>query len=345
MIFDGLQHKLGNNPRRWLSGALMLLFSCVAVLADDVPARTISVIVGFSAGGAYDLYARVLAKHMGRHLPGGATLVVQNMPGAGGLKAANYLYEIAPKDGTSFGTFARGVTIGPLFGQGAFNSTKFNWIGSITDDVNVCLAWHTSSVKTWDDLLTKPFTVAGQGPEADPNIYANLVKNLFGAPIKVITGYPGSNEIALAMERREVDGVCALSYSTVKTTLGEKIRNKEINVVFQAGLKKAADLPDVPLLLDQARDADQRDILKLIMGVQGMARPFVAPPGMAQARRDELRQAFASTMQDREFLAEAKSLNLAINPATGADVQALVGDLYRTPKDVIAKAQQAVAQR
>jgi tripartite-type tricarboxylate transporter receptor subunit TctC len=264
------------------------------------------------------------------------------MPGAGGIKVSNYLYQVAPKDGSVFGTFARGVVIGPMFGRGAFDATKLSWIGSITDDVNVCLAWHTSAVKTWSDLLTKPFTVAGQGPQADPNIYANVVKNLFGAPIKIVNGYPGSNEIVLAMERGEVDGVCALSYSTVRTTLGDKIANKDMVIVFQAGLKKAAELADVPLLLDAARDDRQRSILTLISGVQAMARPFVAPPGLPPARLEELRAAFDETMADSSFLEEARKLNLQVNPASGKDVQALVAALYATPLDIVAQAKKSI---
>lgn len=301
--------------------------------------------VGFSPGGAYDLYARVLGRHIGAHLPGNPTVVVQNMPGAGGLRAANYLYQVAPKDGTVFGTFARGVVIGPLFGQGAFDGRQFNWLGSVTDDVNVCLAWHTSDVKSWNDLLSKSFVAAGQGPQADPDIYANLVKHLFGAPIKLVTGYPGSNDIALAMERREVDGVCALSYSTVKSTFQNHLKNKEINIIFQAGLKKAPDLPDVPLLLDLARDDKQRAILKLIMGVQDFARPFMAPPGLPPEISSALRKGFDETMRDPAFLAEATKMNLEVNPVTGTEVEALVRELYRTPHDVIAEAKQAIAER
>lgn len=317
----------------------------VTASADGIfSGRTISVIVGFSPGGAYDLYARVLARHMGQYLPGNPTLVVENMPGAGGLRAANYLYQVAPRDGTAFGTFARGVIIGPLLGEGAFDATKFSWIGSITDDVNACLAWHTSDVKTWKDLLTRPFTVGGQGAQADPDIYANLVKNLFGAPIKLVSGYPGSNDIALAMERGEVDGVCALSYSTIKSTLDDKIKNKDINVIFQAGLKKAPDLPDVPLLIDLANDAKQREVLKLIMAVQAMARPFVAPPGLPQVLTDKLRTAFVDTMHDAAFLDDAKKMNLEINPMAGTDIEALVADLYRTPRDVIEQAKLAIAE-
>jgi tripartite-type tricarboxylate transporter receptor subunit TctC len=333
--------------RFWLVFVALILWANCSQKGSALDAashRSVSIIVGFSPGGAYDLYARVLAKYIGNHLPGKPTVVVENMPGAGGLKAANYLYQVAPKDGSTFGTFARGVVIGPLFGQGAFDGTKFSWIGSITDDVNVCLSWHTSQVRTWSDVMTKPFAVAGQGPQADPNIYANLVKNLFGAPLSLVNGYPGSNEIVLAMERGEVDGVCALSYSTARTTLDEKIKNKDINIVFQAGLKKAAELSDVPLLLDLASDEKKHAILKLIMGVQGMARPFVAPPGLPQTRIQELRTAFAETMSDPAFMNEAKKLNLEVNPASGAQVEALVTDLYRTPREVVEQAQWAIAE-
>lgn len=313
--------------------------------ADDTFAgRTISLIVGFSPGGAYDLYARVLARHIPKHLPGHPTVIVQNMPGAGGIKAANYLYQVAPKDGSVLGTFARGVVIGPLFGEGAFDATKFSWLGSISDDVNVCLAWHTSSVKVWGDLLTKPFIAAGQGAQADPDVYANLIKNLFHAPIKLVSGYPGSNDIILAMERGEVDGVCALSYSTIKAKLEEKIKNKDINIIFQAGVEKTPDLPDVPLLSDLAQGAHQLEIMKLIMGVQGMARPFVAPPGLTAKTKDMLRTAFSDTMSDPAFMDEAKKLNLEVHATSGSDIDGLVADLYRTPHDIVVEAKQAIAE-
>lgn len=334
--------------RYWLVVLPILMsigFSAIADPAVTFVGRTVSIVVGFSPGGAYDLYARVLGRHIGAHLPGNPAVVVQNMPGAGGLRAANYLYQIAPKDGTVFGTFARGVVIGPLFGEGAFDGRQFTWLGSVTDDVNVCLAWHTSGVKTWKDLLSKSFAAAGQGPQADPDVYANLVKHLFGAPIKLVTGYPGSNDIALAMERREVDGVCALSYSTVRSTFRNHLKNKEINIIFQAGLKKAPDLNDVPLLLDLARNDGQRAVLNLIMGVQGLARPFVGPPGMRADITAALRTAFDETMRDPAFLNEATKMDLEVNPATGMDVDALVRELYRTPQNVIVQAKQAIAER
>jgi tripartite-type tricarboxylate transporter receptor subunit TctC len=314
-----------------------------AIAAEPLGGRNVTIVVGFGTGGAYDLYARALAHHIGRYLPGNPNIVVQNMPGGGGLKAAGYLYDVAPKDGSVIGTFARGNVIGPLFGEGNFDSTKFNWIGSVTDDVNTCLAWNTSAVATWDDLLSKPFIVAGQGPGADPDMYANIIRNVFHAPIKVVGGYPGSSDIALAMERGEVDGVCALSYSTVKTLFADKIKKKDIRIIFQAGLQKAATLTDVPLLLDKARDENERAALTLIMGVQGMARPFVAPPGLSPERIATLRDAFIKTMSDPEFLAETSKLNLEVNPTDGAKVNALVDKLYATPKEVVQQAKSFIS--
>lgn len=340
--------------KEWLNVSLLLAGACAcaaavtgydAAASDSFKGKVFSVIVGFSTGGAYDLYARVLSGHMGQHLPGAPKLIVQNMPGAGGLKAAGYLYDLAPKDGTTFGTFARGNIIGPLLGQGKFDPTKFNWVGSVTDDVNVCLSWHTSKIKTMDDVLTKPFVVAGQGPEADPNIYAALLHNLFHAPIKIVNGYPGSMEIGLAMERGEVDGVCALSFSTIKSTFADKLNSKQFNILFQAGLKKSPDLPDVPLLLDKARNDEQRQILKLVMGVQAMARPFAAPPGVPPKRIAMLRDAFASTMADPKFLKDARIARLDVNPSSGETVAHLVDDLYATPQEIVAKTKSAISQQ
>jgi tripartite-type tricarboxylate transporter receptor subunit TctC len=311
---------------------------------DDFAGKTISIVVGFSSGGAYDLYARILGRYFGHHLAGDPRVIVQNMPGAGGLKAAGYLYSVAPKDGTVIGTFARGNVIAPLLGEGQFDSRQFNWLGSVTDDVNVCLSWQTSPVKNWDDLLTRPFAVAGQGPQADPNVYAGLVREMFHAPINLVSGYPGSSEIGLAMERGEIDGVCALSYSTIKSTFAEKLESKQFNIIFQAALKPSPDLPDVPFLLDKARNDDDRQLLALIMGVQGMARPFLAPPGVRPERVTALKNAFAATMHDPEFLADAEKSKLDIRPVSADDVSALVNKLYDTPKPVIEKAKAAFLQ-
>lgn len=331
----------GLMQRRALIGtAFMALFFAgpVAAADDDFSGETISIVVGFSTGGAYDLYARVLSNHLGHHLRGDPKVVVQNMPGAGGLKAAGYLYSIAPNDGTVIGTFARGNVIAPLLGEAQFDATKFNWLGSVTDDVNVCVSWHTSAVKDWDDLLKKPFAVAGQGPQADPNVYARLVQQLFHAPINIVSGYPGSSEIGLAMERGEVDGVCALSYSTIKSTFSERLKSKKLNIIFQAGLKPSPELPEIPMLLDKAPNGDDRRLLSFVMGVQGIARPFLAPPSVSPDRVTALRNAFAETMRDPEFLADAEKSKLDVRPISADAVAAVVKALYDTPKPVVDKA-------
>ena len=258
--------------------------------------KTINLAIGFSVGGGYDLYARHLARHMGKHIPGNPAIVPQNMAGAGSLRAANFIYTAAPKDGTAFGTFARTTGINPLLESGAtFDGTKFSWLGSVTDDVSLCVSWHTSPVKTWKDFLEKPITLGGQGPSSEPDIFARLYKNVFGAPIKLVAGYPGTNEIALAMERGEVDGLCGLSWSTIKTRHAQWLKDKKINLIVQASFKKVPEIGDVPLVMEQTKDTEKLQILKLILAragdgaaVRGAARHSGRPQGRAGrgVRRD-----------------------------------------------------------
>jgi hypothetical protein len=224
--------------------------------------KTINLAIGFSVGGGYDLYARHLARHMGRHIPGNPTIVPQNMAGAGSLRAANFIYTAAPKDGTAFGTFARTTGINPLLESGAaFDGTKFSWLGSVTDDVSLCITWHTTGIKTWGDFLKKPVTLGGQGPSSEPDIFARLYKNVFDAPIKLVPGYPGTNEITLAMERGEVDGLCGLSWSTIKTRHAQWLKDKKINLILQTGIDSHPELQNVPRMVDLARNDDERRLL------------------------------------------------------------------------------------
>jgi tripartite-type tricarboxylate transporter receptor subunit TctC len=301
--------------------------------------KTISLLIGFSVGGGYDLYARHLARHMGKHIPGKPTIVPQNMAGAGSLRAANFVYSAAPKDGTAFGTFARTTGINPLLESGAtFDGTKFSWLGSVTNDISTCVSWHTSAVKTWDDFLTKPITLGGQGPSSEPDIFANLYKNVFGAKVKLVAGYPGTNEITLAMERGEVEGLCGLSWSTIKTRHAQWLKDGKINLIVQASFKKDPELGHVPLVMDLTQDKEKRQIMTLFLAAQEMARPFAAPPGIPADRKAALVAAFDATMKDPEFLAEAKKLDLDVNPVSGAAIDKLLGELYSTPKGVIQKA-------
>src|SRR4029079_9541819 len=218
-----------------------------------------------SPGGAYDLYARLLARHLGKHIPGNPTVVPESMPGAGSLRAASFLYSAAPKDGLTIGTFSRTTGINPLLDPALkFDGAAFTWLGSITDEVSTCVTWNTSPIKTWQDFLTKPVTLAGQGASSQIDQFARLYKNLFGAPIKIVTGYPGTNEISLAMQRGEVDGMCALSWSTIETRYPEWLRDKKVNVLVQEALEKHPAHPDVPLILDMTTDKEKLQILKLL---------------------------------------------------------------------------------
>jgi tripartite-type tricarboxylate transporter receptor subunit TctC len=307
--------------------------------------KAINLAIGFDAGGGYDIYGRLLSRHMGKHIPGKPTIVVQNMPGAGSQRAAQWLYSVAPKDGTALGTFGRQMGIAPLLTTTAqFDGTKFNWVGSITNEVSTCITWHTSAVKTWSDMLERSVTLGGDGPGADPDVFALLYKNVFDAKIKLVSGYHGTTPIILAMERGEVEGLCGYSWSTIKSKNQPWLNEKKINVIVQAALRKEADIPDVPLALDLAKTQEQRQILKVILTSQEIARPFAAPPGVPDDRAAALRSAFDATMKDPEFLAEAKKLNLDVNPLDGKTITNLLTELYATPKAVLEKAAQAVSR-
>jgi tripartite-type tricarboxylate transporter receptor subunit TctC len=326
-------------------------FACIALPARAQSAeefykgKTINVMIGFSVGGGYDLYARHLAKYIGRHIPGNPTVVPQNMPGAGSLKAANYLFTAAPKDGTCIGTFARTTGINPLLESGAtFDSRQFGWLGSVTDDVSLCVSWSATPIKTWQDFISKPSTMGGQGPSSEPDMFARLFKNVFGAPIKLVPGYPGTNEITLAMERGEVDGLCGISWSTVKTRHAQWLKEKKMNLLVQASFKKVPELKDVPLAMDETKDKEKLQILKLILAAQQMARPFAAPPGIPPERKAALVKAFDETMKDPDYLADAKRLDLDVNPVSGKELDELLAELYATPKDVVKRAGEAITK-
>jgi tripartite-type tricarboxylate transporter receptor subunit TctC len=307
--------------------------------------KNINLAIGFSAGGGYDLYARHLARYMGKHIPGNPTIVPQNMPGAGSLRAANFIYTAAPKDGTAFGIFARTTGINPLLENGAtFDSTKFSWLGSVTDDVSLCITWHTTGVKTWQDFITKPTALGGEGPSSEPDVFARLYKNVFNAPIKLVSGYPGTNEIMLAMERGEVDGLCGVSWSTLKTRNAAWLNDKKINLISQASFKKIPEIGDVPLVIEQTQDKDKQQILKLFLTAQEMARPFAAPPGIPADRKAALVAAFDATMQDPDYLADAKKLEIDVNPVSGKTIADLLTEVYATPKEVLKKAGEAVTK-
>jgi len=310
---------------------------------DFYRGKNVTLVIGYSVGGGYDLYGRLVARHLGKHIPGQPTIVAQNREGAGSLRAAIYLYNAAPKDGTVIGTFSRSMSVAPLLNEAPFDASKFTWLGSVSTDVNVCTTWNTSPVKTWKDMLEKPSKFGGLGAGADPDIFALMFKNVFGAKIKLVTGYPGTNDVGLAMERGEVDGMCGLSWSTMKTRHSDWLAGKKVNIPVQAGLHKEREIASTPSVMDLVQTPEQTQIVRLILASQEMARPFVAPPGIPADRKKALIDAFAATMKDPDFLADAAKMKADVNPVTAAAIDNLLADVYKTPKDVVAKAAKATA--
>jgi tripartite-type tricarboxylate transporter receptor subunit TctC len=309
-------------------------------VGDFYKGRNVDLYIGYSVGGAYDLYARVLARHMGKHIPGNPTVVPKNMEGAGSLRLANWLYNVAPKDGSVFGIIGRGTGFDPLLGNKAaqFDGNKFTWIGSANNEVSVCVAWNTSGVTKFEDLLKTELIVGGTSTSADTDQFPRIVNGVLGTKMKVVTGYPGGNEVGLAMERGEVKGRCGWSWSSVKSTHHKSLDEKKFSILVQLALEKHPELPDVPLVIDLAKTDEQRQILKLIFARQAMGRPFVAPPNIPQDRAAALRNAFMATMQDKEFLADAERMQMEINPVPGDKVQSLVKEIYTAPPEIAQKA-------
>jgi tripartite-type tricarboxylate transporter receptor subunit TctC len=315
-----------------------------AAVAQFYKGRTIALYIGYSVGGGYDIYARVLARHLGSHIPGNPTIVPQNMPGAGSLRLANYLYNVAPKDGTAMATFARGMATDPLLGGTGdqFDPRKYTWLGSVTDEVSVCAFTQKSGVRTWQDMLTKSYTIGGTGSASDTDVFPKVLKHVFHLNLKLVTGFPGGADVVLALERNEVDGRCGWSWSSLVSRNKQLYDTKQIFVPVQLALRKHEDLPDVPLITDLTKDPKELQALKLIFARQTMARPYVAPPGLPEERKQALRQAFDATMKDPAFLEEAKKTDLEVHPVSGAEIDKLLADLYSSPPEVVQLAKDAI---
>src|SRR5437588_5579804 len=281
--------------------------------------KTVDLYVGYSAGGGYDVYARALARHIGRFIPGNPTIVPKNMPGAGSLVLANWLYNVAPKDGSAFGMIGRGTAFDPLLGstKAQFDPVKFNWIGSMNDEVSVCVAWHTSGIAKLEQVVQNELTVGRTGPAADTDQFPKVLNATIRTKFKIIPGYPGGNDIDLAMERGKVMGRCGWSWSSVIATHKSWIDEKKVSVLVQLSLTRHPDLPNVPLIMDLTKSEEERRMFKLVFARQPMGRPFLAPPGLPPARAATLRAAFMATMKDAAFLAEADKMKLEINPVSG----------------------------
>jgi tripartite-type tricarboxylate transporter receptor subunit TctC len=302
--------------------------------------KSIDLDIGYSVGGGYDLYARLIARRLGEHIPGNPFVVPKNMEGAGSLRLANYLYSAAPKDGTVIGAISRGAAFDPLLNENGanFDASKFSWIGSANNEVSVCVALSSSGITQFDDLFTKQLTIGSTGTGDDTYQFPALVNAVLGTKFKIVTGYPGGNDVSLALERNEVQGRCGWSWSSLKATRLNWVTRKRIVVLVQMSLSKHPDLPDVPLIMDLAKTDEQRQIFKMIFARQTMGRPYVAPPGLPADRQAALRKAFMDTMSDKEFLYDADQNKFEINPVNGEQMEMLVKEIYQTPPEVTRKA-------
>jgi tripartite-type tricarboxylate transporter receptor subunit TctC len=293
--------------------------------------KTIDLVISFTAGGGYDAYARLVARHMGDHIPGKPTIVPRNMPGGGGRVAANYLFNVARKDGTALAVIDQSLEQARGDKTIQFDATKFNWIGNPAAENNTTVTWHTSPVKTIEDAKTQEIPIGATGNNTSAQ-FPKAMNALVGTRFKVVYGYPGGNDINLAMERGEVAGRGSNSWGSWKGTRPDWIRDKKINILVQIGLKKTADLPDVPLLMDLATNPEDKAVLKLLSSPTAIGRPVLAPPGVPADRVKALRAAFDAMLKDPAFIDEARKQNLDIEPVSGEELQQIVADIAGAPK-------------
>jgi tripartite-type tricarboxylate transporter receptor subunit TctC len=298
--------------------------------------RNVDLLIGFGPGGGNDTWARTVAAHIGRHLPGNPNVIPRNMDGAGGLQVANYLYNAASKTGRVFGLINRGIPLEPLLGgKGTnFDARKFVYLGSPDRDTTICGAMKSASVKTMADLFSQELVVGGTGSGADTVIYPEFLNAVLGTKFKIIKGYKGSNAVALAMARGEVQGACLASDSFDRTSV---YREGQVNILFQAALKPDSKLGDVPNILGQAKNTADRQALELFFARVELGRPFVAPPGISADMAKTLRKAFADTFADAVFIADAKKRKLNPAPVSGEELQQMVDNIYASPKEVVAR--------
>jgi tripartite-type tricarboxylate transporter receptor subunit TctC len=300
----------------------------------------ITMLVGSGAGGGYDIYARAFARYWTNHIPGHPAIVPKNMPAAAGLAAASVLYNSAERDGSVVGAFTNGAAMDPLFGNtGAhYDALQFKWLGSIGKLENVCATWHTSAVKTIAAARERQVIVAAAGATSNTAIVPKMLNELIGTKFKVISGYDPGSGLTIALESGEAEGVCGLSWSTMKASRPRWVNDHLLNVIVQLGLTKLHDLPEVPSALDLVDDPENKQVMELILMRQEAGRPFAAPPGAPADRVEALRQAFAETLKDPAFIAEAEKTELEIDPLTGQQIEKVLAKAYAAPKTIVQRA-------
>lgn len=306
--------------------------------------KTVTINVGFTAGGGYDLHARTLARHLGRHIPGNPNILVKNVPGAAGLVLANQLANTLAQDGTELATFDRAIPLEPLVSpdRARFDALKLNWIGSTDNDVSTCFSWHASRVKTMDDVFQHELVVGGTGTGGNAHMYPKMMNAVLGTKFRLIPGYPGSTEVLLAMERGETEGFCSMGFVTLEFTKPQWVRDRTVNIFVQLGVTKNKDHMDVPLVLDFAKTTEDRQALELVVSPNLFARPFAAPPGVPAERVAALRRAFNATLDDPDYLAEAKQRKMQVVLVRGEEIDEVLRRIYGMPRTVVDRVRNAI---
>lgn len=328
---------------RWMSLCLLLCAAAVSTAqaqsaANFYRGQTISMVVSSSAGGGYDTLSRAVARYLGKHIPGNPSVIVRNMPGAGGILAMNYLAHVAPHDGLTIGQVQNNTPFEPLFGtkEADYDATKMTWLGTPSVETALLIVWHTSPIMTIEDAKLIPMTAGASGANSTPSFYARLLNELLGLKLKIIAGYPGQNEAFLAMERGELDTYGDTFWSALTSTRPDWLKEKKIRILLQYGPEKEAALPDVPYGPDLVKDENDRKLFEAAYAPLAAGRPFAAPPGLPPERAAALRAGLLATFKDTEFLADAEKKRLVINkPTSGEAMQAQIARVYEMPKRII----------
>jgi tripartite-type tricarboxylate transporter receptor subunit TctC len=333
-----------------IAGACAALLAAASIsradpIEDFYKGRSIKFVVGSNIGGSYDSYSRLLAAHIGKHTPGNPTIIVENMPGASGMQSANFLSQIAPKDGSVVGMFNQSMAQRQMLEPQAvrFDVGKFGWIGAMGNFNTVFITWHATGVKTIEDAKTREVAMGALSSDGGNAVYPLLINKFLGTKFKVVLGYPGGNTIQLAMERGEVDGRGSVVWSGLKAVFPHWIAEHKVNVLLQVGLNKEPDLPDVPLLLDLAKSPEDAAIFRFISSDSAMGFPVLAPPGTPPDRLAALRKAFAETLADPDFIKAAEERKLPVRFIAGDEVQRIVAAMIGTPPEVIGRLKKELA--
>ena len=308
-----------------------------AEAADFYQGKTIRLVVASAPGGGYDNYARTFVQYLKKHIPGEPAIVIQNMPGAGGMVATNWLFNVAPRDGLTFGLIQRGVPFHPFFGEkrAQFVPTEFNWIGSFNSETSVLSVWHSSKVKTFKDAMIETAVMGGSGPN-DSETHPSLMNHTLGTKFKVSSGYKSNTDVMLAMERGEVEGLGG-SWSSLKVLRAHWIRDKQVNVIVQVGREKHPDLPQVPMIEEFVQEPEHKVMWNVMVAIGTMGRPVVAPPGVPVELVEVLRAGFDATMKDPEYLAEMERTGRELEPVGGVELQQMLANVATAPKSTLEK--------